>query len=566
MSTTISILGGVGLFLLGMTVMTEGLKALAGSSLRTVLGKAAATPLSGAFWGAVVTLLVQSSSATTMTTIGLVSAGLLTFPQGLGLVFGANVGTTGTGWLVALVGVRVSLSSYALPMIFVGALVKLLGGGRIAAAGAALAGFALVLFGLTTLQQGMGGLAESLHPSDLPAVLGAPGVGWLSGSFGLMTLVVVGLVMTAVMQSSTASIAVTLSAYYAGAIGVDQGCALIIGQNIGTATSSAMAAIGASTTAKRLAVAYVLFKVIAALIALVSFPVVIRLLVRAESAIDGVTLLAAYHTAYNVVGVLVLMPVIGWFTRFVERLLPDRTSPLTRCLDPAALAIPIAAAEGVRRTVARAVGSICGSVDTALTAASNGGAVQIEKSAASVTEAAEALEKALKFLSDVSGPPEDEDEQRRVTSTLHALDHATRLAETASGKAVFTTAKGGPEDVRAAELCAEAMQCAASVAAEVAAEPADIDRARPIKARRNATGSPEADATLAAPAALVRLEEAAKALGALRLAHRSATLGKVATGELTADEAIARVDAVTRLEALARHAWRSAAYLAGRGE
>lgn len=114
MSTTIVVLGGVGLFLLGMTIMTEGLKGLAGSSLRVVLGKAAATPLSGAFWGALVTLLVQSSSATTMTTIGLVSAGLLSFPQGLGLVFGANIGTTGTGWLVALIGVRVSLSSYAL--------------------------------------------------------------------------------------------------------------------------------------------------------------------------------------------------------------------------------------------------------------------------------------------------------------------------------------------------------------------------------------------------------------------------------------------------------------------
>jgi phosphate:Na+ symporter len=90
MSTAISILGGVGLFLLGMTVMTAGLKSLAGSGLRTVLGKAAATPLRGSFWGALVTLLVQSSSATVMTTIGLVSAGLLTFPQGLGLVFGAN--------------------------------------------------------------------------------------------------------------------------------------------------------------------------------------------------------------------------------------------------------------------------------------------------------------------------------------------------------------------------------------------------------------------------------------------------------------------------------------------
>ena len=562
MSTAISILGGVGLFLLGMTVMTEGLKALAGSSLRTVLSRAAATPLSGAFWGAVVTLLVQSSSATTMTTIGLVSAGLLTFPQGLGLVFGANVGTTGTAWLVALIGVRVSLSSYALPMIFVGALVKLLGRGRVSAAGAALAGFALVLFGLTTLQQGMGGLAERLHPSDLPAVLGAPGVGWVSGSFGLMALVVVGLVMTAVMQSSTASVAVTLSAYYAGAIGLDQGCALIIGQNIGTATSSAMAAIGASTTAKRLAVAYILFKVIAALIALALFPFTVPLIARASGVLDGVTLLAAYHTAYNVVGVAVLMPAIGWFTQFVERLLPDRTSPLTRSLDPAALATPIAAVEAVRQTVARALKSICESVDTALAAASTGGTVPLEKSAAPVKEAAEALEKALEFMSDVSGPPETDDEQRRVTSTLHAMDHATRLAEIAGEKVDFRPAKGGPEDLRAAELCADAMRNAASVAAE-AVGPAS-DRAPPTGTQANSPGPPETGAAFDAPAALVRLEKSARALGELRIAHRGATLGAVATGALTADEAIVRVDAVTRFEALARHASRSAAHLVGR--
>jgi phosphate:Na+ symporter len=188
MSTTISVLGGVGLFLLGMTVMTSGLKGLAGSALRTVLGKAAATPLRGAFWGAIVTLLVQSSSATTMTTIGLVSAGLLTFPQGLGLVFGANVGTTGTGWLVALIGLRVSLTAAALPMIFVGALVNLLFRGRIAAVGAALAGFALVLYGLSTLQQGMGGVAERLHPADLPTVLSASGAAWWSSMLACLRL------------------------------------------------------------------------------------------------------------------------------------------------------------------------------------------------------------------------------------------------------------------------------------------------------------------------------------------------------------------------------------------
>jgi len=249
MSMTISILGGVGLFLLGMTVMTGGLKTLAGPALRTVLGKAAATPLRGAFWGAVVTLLVQSSSATTMTTIGLVSAGLLTFPQGLGLVLGANVGTTGTGWLVALIGVRVSLTAAALPMIFVGALIKLLGRGRVSAAGAALAGFAHVLFGLTTLQQGMGGgLAERLHPADLPAVLGAPGVGWLSGSLAVLMLIGVGLLMTAVMQSSTAAIAITLSAHYAGAIGLDQACARAL--ELRNRTAVRMISFSASTIRK----------------------------------------------------------------------------------------------------------------------------------------------------------------------------------------------------------------------------------------------------------------------------------------------------------------------------
>src|SRR5262252_3824359 len=469
MSTAISALGGVGLFLLGMTLMTGGLKAMAGSALRTVLGRAAATPLRGSFWGALITLLVQSSSATTMTTIGLVSAGLLTLPQGLGLVFGANVGTTGTGWLVALVGVRVSLTAAALPIIFIGALIKLLGRGRVSGAGAALAGFGLLLFGLTTLQQGMGGLAERLHPTDLPAVLTSPDAGWWWGMFGVLVLVAVGVVMTALMQSSTAAIAVTLSAHYAGAVGLDQACALIIGQNIGTATSSALAAIGASTTAKRLAIAYVLFKLIAAIIALVLFPIVTPLLLRASNTVDGVTLLAAYHTAYNVVGVVVLLPLIDWFTRLVERILPERGSPLTRCLDPSALETPIVAVEAVRRTIARALATVCVSIEAAL--AGRAERIRLGKDAVSVEQAANALRQAQMFLPDVTGPPDTDDEQQRLTSTLHALDHASRLAETADGGINFGAVRSGPEDIRAGELCAEAMRSAAAIARAVAEPP-----------------------------------------------------------------------------------------------
>jgi phosphate:Na+ symporter len=562
MSTAISVLGGVGLFLLGMTVMTEGLKALAGSALRSVLSKAAATPLLGSFWGAIVTLLVQSSSATTMTTIGLVSAGLLTFQQGLGLVFGANVGTTGTGWLVALIGVRVSLTAAALPMIFVGALTKLLARGRISGVGAALAGFGLVLFGLTTLQQGMGGLAERLHPADLPAVLAAPDARWWSGLFGVLVLVAVGLVMTALMQSSTAAVAVTLSAHYAGAVGLDQACALIIGQNIGTATSSGLAAIGASTTAKRLAIAYVLFKLIAALIALLLFPIVTPLLVRASNTVDGVTLLAGYHTAYNVVGVVVLLPLVDWFTRLVERILPERGSPLTRYLDPSALATPIVAVEAVRRTIASALATVCGSIEAALA----GGAepIRLGKDAASVQEAADALRQAQMFLSDVTGPPDTDDEQQRLTSTLHALDHASRLAETANGGINFGAVRSGPEDIRAGELCAEAMRSAAAIARAVAEPPlaAGSPRVMPASPGADAMAGPQAIST---DEAIAELERCTRQLGEIRRTHRSATLGAVANGALTADAAFVRVEAVRSLEALSHHAWRSAAHLVGRG-
>ncbi|WP_298355830.1 Na/Pi symporter [Rhodoblastus sp.] len=549
MSTAISVLGGIGLFLLGMTIMTDGLKGLAGSSLRTVLSKAAATPISGALWGGLVTLLVQSSSATTMTTIGLVSAGLLTFPQGLSLVFGANVGTTGTGWLVALIGLRVSLSAYALPMIFVGALAKLMGKGRLASAGASIAGFALVLYGLTTLQQGMGGVAAALHPSDLPAVLGMPEVGRLSGWLGLLILVVVGAVMTTVMQSSTAAITVTLSAFYAGAIGLEQGCALIIGQNIGTATSSAMAAIGASATAKRLALAYILFKVIAALIAIVSFPFAMPLIRGAAEHLDGVSLLAAYHTAFNVVGVAVLMPAIKPFTRLVERLLPETRSALTRALDPAALDNPVVAIEAVRRTIALALQAMCPKIEAAILS-------DHADAAHSVAEPVEAVRQARDFISGISGPPDSESEGLRLTSTVHALDHMAWLAETAGEEPEFPIARDDEEERRAAALCVEAMRLAVAAVDDIAREAAFGAAAAPIESLE----------TPAAGAALDRLEENARLLKQFKHAHRGPTLRKVGAGEINVEHALGRIETIRRLEALARHAWRAVAHLLGEAD
>jgi phosphate:Na+ symporter len=170
-------------------------------------------------------------------------------------------------------------------------------------------------------------------------------------------------------------------------------------------------------------------------------------------------------------------------------------------------------------------------------------------------------------MSDVQGPPETEDEQRRLTSTLHALDHASRLAEAAGEGIDFGTASGGPDDARTAALCADAMQTAAAVAGEVAAPPG----AAPIEPPHETSDSPGAGAAVGVPAtsiedAIARLERCAKELSELRRTHRAATLSAVANGALTAGDAIVRVDTVRTLEALTQHAWRSAAHLIGRGE
>lgn len=537
METPITILGGIGFFLLGMAVMTDGLKALAGTALRTVLAKAAATSLSGTFWGAVVTLLVQSSSATTMSTIGLVSAGLLTFPQGLSLVFGANIGTTGTGWLVALLGVRISLTAYALPIVFVGALLKLIGKGRLAASGASLAGFALILVALTMLQQGMGGLAERLHPADLPAILGEPGVPWWTGVLGLLALVATGIVTTTAMQSSTAAITITISALAAGAIGLDQALALVIGQNIGTSTSSAMAAIGASNTAKRLAVAYIAFKLIAAAVALVLFPMTARLLLRISGIIDPVTLVAAYHTAYNVVGVAILLPLIGPFTRVIERLVPDRGPAFARYLDPAALAgSPIVAIEAARRTVAHILNALCSSAAS-------------PDSRPLVPQPSEALNEVQAFLSQVTEPFPSEDEQRWFIGTLHALYHTMQLADSIGESAKIHAPLAGPDERHAVKLYVDAMQSAAGSSVLL----------EHVTAQHFATASSDADAAKA----IAHLAHCSEELTRLRPQQRRAALDSVASGKLSSSDALANVDAVRLLDQRTHHAWRAAAHLAG---
>jgi phosphate:Na+ symporter len=170
----------------------------------------------------------------------------------------------------------------------------------------------------------------------------------------------------------------------------------------------------------------------------------------------------------------------------------------------------------------------------------------------------DALRQAQIFLSDVEGPPDSGEEQRQLTATLHALDHAMRLAETVNGEIDYAALRGGPDDVRAGDLCAGAMRNAVSITDEIANSQEIVER--------TSDGTGGGAAVSSVDEQLAALERNAADLVALRRGHRAATLAAVASGELNAEAAIIRVDTLRSLEALAHHAWRSAAHLLGRGD
>ena len=202
-----------------MIIMTEGLQTLAGDAMRKALVRFTHTPLSGAITGAVSTAILQSSSATTVAVVGFVGAGLMGFPESLGIIFGANIGTTLKGWLVATLGLQYQLGTIMLPLIFVGAFMRLFLHGRKAAAGYAMAGFAIIFVGIDLLQQGMSGLQGLVSPANFPPDT------W----FGRLQLLLLGLTATLITQSSSAGVAAALTADVAGIMGAVAACTFLFG-------------------------------------------------------------------------------------------------------------------------------------------------------------------------------------------------------------------------------------------------------------------------------------------------------------------------------------------------
>lgn len=336
--------GGVGLFLIGMTLMTESLKALSGETLKSWLTRFTQTPIKATSSGIGLTLLMHSSTATILATIGFVSAGVLNFSQALGVVIGANIGTTSTAWLVALLGLKFSIATVALPLIGLGAIVKLLFKGRMGMLGFAVAGFGLMFFGIDLLQVAMSGVATQVDFSIFS----------YHSLAAKLLLVLIGFIMTVLLQSSTAAITTTLAALATGAIDLQQSLLLVIGQNMGSVSIILLSVIGASINAKRIAAANVIFNLISGILAFVILIPLFLWLARVEIMgrhWDAVIVVAAFHTAFSLFGAMLILPYIEQLQRLICRMLPSDRPEMLRYLDQASFAVPSLAIASAQHVV-----------------------------------------------------------------------------------------------------------------------------------------------------------------------------------------------------------------------
>ncbi|TNE37110.1 MAG: Na/Pi cotransporter family protein [Alphaproteobacteria bacterium] len=322
-------IGGVGLFILGMSLLTDGLRTLTGGALRRGLKRATRNRFNGVLTGLVSTAILQSSSATTVTTIGFVGAGLITFQQSLGIIFGANIGTTFTGWIVTLLGFKLDLGIVAMPMVLLGGFMRLAGRGKAQPIGLALAGFSLLFFGIEGMQSGMSGLETVLNPSTLPG----------DSMAGRLGLVLLGTLITVITQSSSAGVVTALAALGVGAISFPQAAAMVIGMNVGTTITAMLATIGGSTASRRTGYAHVLFNLVTGVIAFALLTPLGRLVGSGTLALlnDPLLALVTFHTAFNIVGVMLFTPITDRFAQVVIHLVPDREESLTTDLNPAVL-------------------------------------------------------------------------------------------------------------------------------------------------------------------------------------------------------------------------------------
>lgn len=319
----LSLFGSLALFLFGMKTMSEGLEKFAGDRLRAILAAMTKNRVMGVVTGIVITAMIQSSSATTVMVVSFVNAGLMTLTQAIGVIMGANVGTTVTAWMISAIGFKVNIAALTLPLMCVGMPLIFSSVSKRKSVGEFIFGFAFLFMGLSYLQQSATDLNIGSYVANLLA-------GMANGGFlTILLFVVVGALVTMLVQASAATMAITLMLFdmHIQGFGFEQAAALAMGQNIGTTITAFMASLTANTQAKRAALAHMFFNVFGVLVVLIIFypfcDAVTWIVTNVLHAGDNdLFRLSAFHTAFNIFNTLLLIGFVKQIEAFVCKVLP----------------------------------------------------------------------------------------------------------------------------------------------------------------------------------------------------------------------------------------------------
>ena len=342
LSISFNILGSLGVFLFGMKIMSEGIQKVAGNRLRQILAYMTQNRFMGVLTGFITTCLVQSSSATTVMVVSFVNAGLLTLVQSIGIIMGANIGTTITAWLIALVGFKFKITSIALPAIGIGLPLIFSKITKKKNIGEIFVGFGLLFLGLKFLKESI----PAIDPKNPPEFLNfIESFSFADlGMFSVFIFIFIGVLLTFILQSSSAAMTITITMSFAGWIGYQEAAALVLGENIGTTITAYIASLGANYHAKRTARAHMIFNVFGVLWMILAFSLFIPMIdyivpgdpYFSEEQIDADTgklentfpylpgHLAMFHTLFNIINVLLLIWFVPQIASIVRRMIPPK--------------------------------------------------------------------------------------------------------------------------------------------------------------------------------------------------------------------------------------------------
>ena len=311
------LIGSLGLFLYGMKIMSEGLQKFAGDSLRRILTAMTTNRVTGVLTGVLITALIQSSSATTVMVVSFVNAGLLTLTQSIGVIMGANIGTTVTAWLISALGFKVDIAAFSLPLLAFGIPLLFSGKSSRKSVGEFIFGFSFLFMGLSYLKANAPDL--NANPEMLAFVQNYTDMGF----FSILLFLFIGTILTMIVQASAATMAITLIMCANGWISLELGAALVLGENIGTTITANLAALTANTQAKRAALAHFVFNVFGVIWVLIIFHPFMQMVnwvvdTFFQSSDPEVAIsykLSAFHSIFNICNVCILI----WGVKLIER-------------------------------------------------------------------------------------------------------------------------------------------------------------------------------------------------------------------------------------------------------